>query len=288
MPAGASDTSPSFAGTGRELKRGETDDALASRSAADTRRDMERLRDAKPKRARDFNPESIIGTDQRKRVTPTTKYPARATALILFTASGGGDFLCTGWFISKDTVATAGHCIAEGGTLNPQDSYAIYPGRNGPNAADSPYGSCGATRLYTNQTWLDTEADDYDYGVIKLDCTIGKTVGWYGFTRNAIPDDTRLTVQGYPGDKTGAVQFTQWKSSDRIRAQDARRIFYKADTFGGESGAPVWIPQGACDPCGIAIHAYGNGGPEEPFTSNNHGTKINAGVFKHLKAWINQ
>jgi V8-like Glu-specific endopeptidase len=47
--------------------------------------------------------ESVIGQDNRSRVSPTTAFPARTTVLVTFSAGR-----CTGWLISKDTVIPAG------------------------------------------------------------------------------------------------------------------------------------------------------------------------------------
>jgi len=118
--------------------------------------------------------ESIIGTDQRVRVNSTTSYPARAVALI---RSDSGD--CTGWLYGKDIVATAGHCVHDGGFGGSwATNVRVYPGRNG---TYSPYGSCSAKRLYSVTGWTEDRDNKYDYGAIKLNCSIGNTTGWFGY-----------------------------------------------------------------------------------------------------------
>ncbi len=52
-------------------------------------------------------PSSIIGEDERVRLTDTTAYPNSAIVYI----SKGGKPYCTGWMISADTLVTAGHCV---------------------------------------------------------------------------------------------------------------------------------------------------------------------------------
>ncbi len=226
--------------------------------------------------------ESIIGADQRMRVNPTTSFPARATVLITFDPPGAGTAICSGWMIGKNTVATAGHCVASGGsnTFYSRATYRIYPGRNG---GASPYGVCTAKNLYTVNGWKVSGRDDYDYGMIKLNCNVGNTVGWYGFFwQSATLVGKPITTQGYPGDKP----LTQWKAMDQVRANDTRRVFYQADTVGGQSGSPVWQQRAAGSPfcvgrCGLAIHAYGTGGTGV-YATNNHGTRINQEVFNNL------
>jgi glutamyl endopeptidase len=213
--------------------------------------------------------ESIIGADGRYQITNTTAYPYRAIAKI--TSSIGG---CTGWLINANTVVTAGHCIHNGSWAT---NVVVYPGRNG---SSTPYGSCGYTRLYSVSGWTSSRSPEYDYGAIKLNCTIGNTTGWFGYRNSS----TSLTgqpsyISGYPGDKPSG---TQWRSDDSIRITDIRRLFYANDTYGGHSGSPVWNNEASCSTCGIAIHAYGVGS-----NGYNGGTRITSEVFNNLTTWKN-
>ena len=242
----------------------------------------------------DVGIESIIGTDRRVQVTPTTTYPARATTFITFN-QGTGSFSCSGWLVSKDTVATAGHCVntGPGGGSIWSTNVKVYPGRNGPS---SPYGSCTAKSLWSVTGWVSSGLETYDYGAIKLNCTIGTTTGWYGFfwqsaSLTGLPDDTR----GYPGDKPSGTQWlanncagTRGFTQCTIAVTQTRQLFYKNDTFGGQSGSPVYYNRSTtCNPCGMAIHAYGlHGSP--PHSTNNHGTRITQSVFNFLVNIINK
>jgi glutamyl endopeptidase len=271
----------SFRGNGRALAEGETDDALANiPSRMESASEFARLLAARPATA-PVGVESIIGADQRKRVNPTTTYPARATVLITFDTPSGSA-ICTGWLIGKDTVATAGHCVAPGtgsGVFYKRSSYRIYPGRNG---TTSPYGSCTATKLFSVTGWTASQDERSDYGAIKLNCNIGTTVGTYGFFwQSASLVDLPVITQGYPGDKP----LTQWKSNDVVRANTADQVFYQADTVGGQSGSPVWYKRSdSCNPCSMAIHAYGLHG-SNPHSNNNHGTRITKARFENLLKW---
>lgn len=226
--------------------------------------------------------ESIIGRDTRIR-TYTTYYPASAVALITF--SGGR---CTGWFIGPNTIATAGHCVHSGGASGgwyPPSSYRIYPGYNQTTA---PYGSCTARNLYSVTGWTQSGSESYDYGAIKLNCTVGNTVGWFGL----VPTPSSLTnypaiISGYPGDKP----LQQWWSSDTIRVTGTYQLFYPNDTTGGMSGSPVWYDRNGPTaaekgPYAIAIHAYGIHG-SSPHSIYNHGTRITQSVYNNLIAWRN-
>lgn len=227
--------------------------------------------------------ETIIGADTRVRVNPTTVYPARAMVLITF-STGAGTARCSGALIGVNTVATAGHCVhrGSGGSAGffPPSSFRIYPGRNG---ASSPYGVCTAKTLYTVAGWASSRSELYDYGAIKLNCSVGATTGFLGFfwqtaTLTGLPS----IINGYPGDKP----LTQWRSTDIIRATTTQQIFYQNDTVGGMSGSPVYYNRSRCGLCMMGVHAYGLHGIA-PHSTNNHGIRITQAVFNNLVTWKN-
>ncbi|CAN5517148.1 hypothetical protein BH10ACT11_BH10ACT11_02500 [soil metagenome] len=201
---------------------------------------------------------TVIGADDRTQVTNTTAYPSRAIGQIEF-SQAGGDYICTGWLIDMDTVLTAGHCVNSGGAGGQFSTNVLfYPGRNG---GSSPYGSCGTTSLLTTQAWVSSADPESDLGIIQLNCTVGYQTGWFGY-RSLSADKLihrDVAVRGYPGDEPFG---TMWTMDDRIQrlSDSGNSVFYFADTFGGQSGAPVFEPSGCAGPCGLAIHAYGASG----------------------------
>ncbi|HEY0739370.1 MAG TPA: serine protease [Herpetosiphonaceae bacterium] len=212
---------------------------------------------------------SVIGTDNRVRITGTTSFPYRAIAHI--TSSIGG---CTGWLIDANTVVTAGHCLHNGSWAS---NVRVYPGRNG---SSTPYGSCGASRLFSVTGWTSSRSPEYDYGAIKLNCSVGNQTGWFGYRwQSASLTGQATNLAGYPGDKAYA---TLWRDNDTVRITQDRRLFYANDTAGGQSGSPVWNSGGNCSTCGIAIHAYGVGS-----NGYNGGTRITEAVFNNLTSWKN-
>jgi glutamyl endopeptidase len=214
--------------------------------------------------------ESVIGTDSRYQITGTTAYPY--SAIVHITSSIGG---CTGWLIGPNTVATAGHCVY--GDSGWATNVTVYPGRDG---SYTPYGSCGYSTLYTVNGWVNDRNPEYDYGAIKLNCSIGDSTGWFGFRWQSASLNYQFSyISGYPGDKPYG---TQWRSDDYVRSTATRRIYYANDTYGGHSGSPVWNDGANCSPCGIAIHAYGVG-----TNGYNGGTRITEAVFNNLLNWKN-
>lgn len=225
--------------------------------------------------------ESIIGSDNRVQVTNTTSFPYRAIALITFSAGR-----CTGWFVGPDTVVTAGHCVHSGGPGgNWYSNYRVYPGRKG---SSSPYGSCTAKRLYSVTGWVNSSDEQYDYGAVKLNCTVGNTVGWFGaWWQSASLNGLPITVSGYPGDKP----LTHWRSTGNVAVTQTRQVFYKNDTAAGQSGAPVFQNRSAgsnfCTGyCVLGIHTTGlHGG--NPHNQNNHATRHTQDVINNIATWRN-
>lgn len=215
----------------------------------------------------DIEPEAVFGLDTRVQVVPTP-YPYRATALI-----AADNLLCTGSLISPDTLLTAGHCVHRGGASGTWRTVAninVYPGASG---TSFPYGKCTAKRTYTTTGWGEQGLANYDYGAIKLNCTIGNTTGWLGFAAPSNAVGLPATIAGYPGEKSQ----TQWVSFDTIRQQTAEWLVYPNDTTAGMSGSSVWYDDGK-GVLAFGIHTY-------RFPKANRGKRINAAVFKNIKTW---
>lgn len=218
-------------------------------------------------------PQTIFPPDTRTRVDPTTNYPARAT--VLLTSSAGR---CSGWMIGANTVATAGHCVHGGRGGSFFTNVVAYPGRNGPM---SPYGSCTARTLYSVNGWMQNSDYRYDYGAVKLNCTIGNTTGWYGMFWSSLTG-LRTIINGYPGDKP----LEQWQSTGNVTATDEFNVLYSNDMTNGDSGAPVYYNRSStCNACAMAINANNEG--TGFFKGSNRGTRIRQAVFNNLIAWRN-
>ena len=196
--------------------------------------------------------ESIINWDSRTRAY-TTLYPNRA---IVFIELNGGH-LCTGWLYSSRDVATAGHCVhtgGSGGTWRNRLQMRVYAGKDG---ASNPFGSCTVARLSSVLGWTRDGNFRFDYGHMRLNCTIGNTVGNFGMYQHSSPTNQPAIITGYPGDKPR----TQWTSADKIRAFSTEMIAYRMDTVGGNSGSPIWHDRdealASSGAWGIGIHNYG-------------------------------
>jgi glutamyl endopeptidase len=202
--------------------------------------------------------ESILGWDSRMRMQTTAAMANRATGLI--TIGTNNAHLCTGWLYAPHMVATAGHCVHTGGSSGAwrdRRTMRFWPGRDGTSA---PYGSCTVARLHSVLGWTRDGNALYDYGAMRLNCTVGNTVGWFGMyalSANNAMNNQPAIITGYPGDR--AQQ--QWLSADKVRVSEALRLCYRMDTIGGHSGSPIFHDRSEAlstnGPWAIAVHAYG-------------------------------
>lgn len=221
--------------------------------------------------------EVVIGPDDRVLISPTTAYPWRAICALRIRTRTGKSYIGTGWLISPRTVITAGHCVYmhnEGGWAQ---SIEVIPGLN---VASRPFGS-GVSGVFRSVTgWTNSKDRNFDYGAIILPNNYrpGDRTGYFGFANRSDNDlnASMLNLSGYPGDKGGN---TQWFHARKTLSVTSRTITYDIDTFGGQSGSPVWVLNGA-NRYAVGIHT--NGG------SSNSATRITQDVYNNMLNWKNQ
>lgn len=223
---------------------------------------------------------SVINWDSRRRVY-TNAYPSRAIVFIEL----NGQHHCTGWMYAANMVATAGHCVHTGGssgTWYNRTQMRVYPGRDG---SASPYGFCTVSRLHSVTGWTQSKNFRFDYGAMRLNCTVGTRVGTFGMYTSESLLNTPAIISGYPGDKPR----DQWTSSDKIRSVSPEMIGYRMDTVGGHSGSPVWHDRDeALATSGawvIGVHNYGVGAFG---TQMNAAARLTQARINNYVSWRNQ
>jgi glutamyl endopeptidase len=237
--------------------------------------------------------ESVIDTDERVRILDTELAPWRMICALRMRGPTGAGAIGTGWFIGPKTVLTAGHCVFSnhffGGWAS---SIEVIPGLLGAGASDAtrPYGSITSEQFSSVDRWTETEDADFDIGCIHLELPKGDEVGWFALAALA-PDDLvgyLVNVSGYPADRGAGNE--QFHSSNRVLRVTERRLFYEVDTFGGQSGAPVWVHENAdAPPLAVGIHAYGIGGTPSDFgIVANSAPRIIPEVLEKLNEWVEQ
>jgi V8-like Glu-specific endopeptidase len=247
--------------------------------------------------------ESVIGTDDRVRVFDTTQFPYSAIASLEITDKTGVGWLGTGWFISPRTLLTAGHVVFIRDAEDPDaegwvSSIRVIPGRNGTGPNSEPFGNATSVRFRAATGWVNPDAvgandgkvDFYDIGAILLDQPIGEDVGTFSlgvFGQQELLD-ARLNIAGYPADKTGADEATLWFDANKpVRATMSQsgiagKIFYTIDTFGGQSGAPIFVVEPDGSRTAVGVHAYGIG---NGITSNS-GTRLTDTILNTVQSWM--
>ncbi|BEL06972.1 hypothetical protein Q0Z83_051630 [Actinoplanes sichuanensis] len=238
--------------------------------------------------------ESVIGRDERVRILDTDLTPWRMICSLQMRGPTGSGAIGTGWFVGPRTVLTAGHCVFSdfffGGWASTID---VIPGRNGfgPPAESEPFGRVTSTGFSTVDRWQSTEDPDFDIGCIHLDEPLGATVGWFpvGVRTAEQLEGFLVNVSGYPADRgDGAAQF---HGHNRILRVGERRVFYEVDTFGGQSGAPVWIYENddVTKPVAVGVHAYGTGGtPASLGITANSAPRITPELLALVTEWVAQ
>jgi len=257
---------------------GTGDDVGSERAAAEVFLDpyYASYHDDRPASARNLpSLEVIIGPDNRTRINPTTSYPWRAICALKIRSRTGKNYIGTGWFISPRTVMTAGHCVFlhdEGGWAQ---HIEVIPGRND---ASSPYGSAVSSSFRSVTGWTSSRNRDFDYGCIILPTNkrLGATTGFFGFANrnDATLLSKTLNLSGYPGDKGGNQQ---WFHALPPKSLTARTIVYNIDTFGGQSGSPVWYLESG-NRYAVGVHTNGA-------SSGNSATRIVTDVYNNMLSW---
>ncbi len=225
------------------------------------------------------DPQAIIGSDNRTRVYSIKADPYYRIGFLYITDASGGTHIGTGFLISKNYMLTAAHCVHMSG--KPVKSVTAYFGANGNNygvsASSSVVGWCSS--------YPSNKSIANDWGYIKLSSNAGSTCGWFsiGYTTDTDLKSANFTTCGYPGDKVSYNKDSKmhgqnvqlWKDSGKLTKIYTGYLTYAMDTYGGQSGSPVYnsstrVVYGIHH--GVAVSA-----------STNGAARITKGIFTHLK-----
>lgn len=241
-----------------------------------------------------LGPDSVIGTDDRSRITATGSFPWRTVVRLAVQWSDGTGGVCSGSIISPYHVLTAGHCVFDfGDTDDWADSIQVFPGLND---AQMPYNFAWVTRFHSYTGWTGSGQSEHDWAVIALDRSIGNSTGWMGRQTAAAGNGIYtgvLNVSGYPATPNANATCPSWANcqywdSDSGDDSDDFNHWYWMDTSGGMSGGPVW--RYTSDPAArfiLTTHTCGTGGCGVGSSGGaNHGTRLNQDKYDRIPTWI--
>lgn len=222
--------------------------------------------------------EVVIGRDDRVRLKNDliTKAPWRQICALRISSTTGKIYVGTGWFIGPGLLATAGHCVylhKEGGW---PASIEVLPELRGSKSLPR----IRATRFGSVAGWVEDQTRDFDYGVVFLDDTAtGRKLGNFEVQ---VWDDNGLKnlsakISGYPADRDRAEY--QYFHERPIQSTTPSTILYDIDTYGGQSGSPVWCDTEEDGIVAVGIHTTGS-------IAGNSATRITAPVLTNLCSWL--
>ncbi len=231
--------------------------------------------------------DSVIGVDDRARITPTTSYPWRTIVKLFQTYPDGSRYICSGSMVDNFHVLTAGHCVYSHSEGAWASSVQVVPAMDDD---DWPYASANVTFMRSYTGWTSDQNPGHDWALLTLDRNIGSFTGWLGrqwaSTSSSIYNGTK-NVAGYPGDipsgNTGCCLYYDADSAQSVTSLSYR---YSMDTAGGMSGSPVWRittnSGGDTVRYTLAVHAYG----VSSYCNNvNCGTRLNEDKFNRINTW---
>lgn len=223
--------------------------------------------------------ESIcLGEDERLRADPEAE-PFDAICFLTLVQPNGRRARGTGFYAEfpdgQVAIVTAGHCLYEKGKY--MSNIVVARARNGEKA---PFGmdTFKTTELRVPEKWRDGYSQVHDYGLILIDQSSLPDVK--PFKLDVLDDDTlnkaNISTAGYPADKPG---FHMWMDKGPVKSLKEGKIFYYEDTYGGQSGSPVWLRRDNLPIC-VGIHAYGS--------CPNSATRITDKVLGQMQTWIQE
>jgi V8-like Glu-specific endopeptidase len=225
-------------------------------------------------------PAAIVLPDDRRRISRPADYPWRMNASLVILAPDNQLFVGTGWFIGPRTLVTAGHCVfihdQQGRYRDWAREIRVMPGRDGTSL---PYGVTVSNTFHSVAGWARDRNPRYDYAVIEIPVDLGTQTNWYGF---GVYEDAALVgrtanISGYPSDKVGPEDGTQWYDAREIVGVDSHQVHYQVDTCAGQSGSAVWLGEDG-ERYAVGVHAYGTG-------LGNSATRITPSVRENLLRW---
>lgn len=216
---------------------------------------------------------SIIGADNRTKVNNASLFPYRAIARLDITRQNGTKTYASGALIGDRIFATAGHAIVQDGKMI--KSLTLEFGRNGSSAY---YTTSDIKSYILREDYSTNPTQEGDYAFVVLNKGISNITGCFGIQTSISVGDMIYTA-GYPQDKGG---MDMYQVSGAVLKVGNDKVYYNADTVGGQSGSPVYVMKNG-KPYIVAIHTNGTYTPDAADASNS-GRRIEPNLYNWLKS----
>ncbi len=189
-------------------------------------------------------PESVLGIDDRLPVRDVDRFPWSAICRLEAVFPSGASLTGTAALIGPSVALTAAHCVHDMRLGGLARRVSLTPGRGD---HDRRGGSAEATRVHLPNQWQTRWQSDFDFALVHLNIPLGYSRGWFrlGRLRPASLRGALINLAGYPVDRPdtpvelkGRVQY--WSLGTVLEAR-AGRLVHTADSYYGQSGAPLWL-----------------------------------------------
>lgn len=237
-------------------------------------------------------PTIVFPPDKRTRVTDTRIYPWSTIGELRMAFPNGKTYTGTATLIDEQHVLTAAHNVFGNDIGGWAKTVYFQPARNGDHY---PYGTVGGSKVFITEDYFtlsppdpnrnsDGTVEDYtlytqDYAVVRLQRPLKLPfMGTYAASDTQL-DDAPVRITGYPGDKT---EGTMWTAAGPLAKPDEHFLFYKVDTFRGESGSGLFVDLDL--PIGksiVGVHVAG----DRKLGTNFAVRLMNTEIYQ-IKAWM--
>lgn len=181
-----------------------------------------------------INPLAIFGPDDRQKVENTSLFPYCAVARLNVTYADGTENYSTGAMINNHLLMTAGHVLMHGEF--PIVNVKVQFGRKG---SYTYYEVDDFSHYIVKESYADFNGKvEDDYGFLVFSSNVGQYTGHFGYIYNPQNSETLYTA-GYPDDKSKGQYM--YAASGNILSLSKDVLTFDVDTYGGQSGSPLYV-----------------------------------------------
>lgn len=192
----------------------------------------------------------VGGIDDRELVQNTSQYPYRAIARLTMKYADGTYKAGSGFMISKNVMATAGHCLTNSDGYGTVEITAEF-GQNGSYV----YKRATDMVCYIYYPGFTHDQYDSDYGFVVFGSDVGLETGYFGIIQNPSIGDS-VVAAGYPGGNECQL----YKGNGVLYNMGKCIAYLTCDITNGQSGGPVYkYVSGSSVPYAIGMISGGYG-----------------------------